>query len=75
MMMRVLTEHLAVQVCAGYRAEQRAAKQHQAEQREVQRCMERMLSHVEAKERIIDHEVTLVSYGARCLCVVLVHSA
>ena len=56
-----------MQVCAEYRAEQRAAKQHQAEQREVQRCMERVLSHVEAKERIIDHEITLVSYGAPLL--------
>lgn len=51
---------MELQVTAEFKAEQRAAKQVQTEQREVRRCMERMLSHVEAKERAIDCEVHLV---------------
>lgn len=57
---------MAVQVVAENKAEHRATKQRQVEQREVQRCMDRMLSHVEAKERIIDHEVHQVRSIMQC---------
>lgn len=51
----------AMQVVGEYRREQREARQRQAEARDIERCMERMLSQVAAKERMIDHEVRLVS--------------
>ncbi len=51
----------AMQVAGEYRREQREARQRQAEARDIERCMERMLSQVAAKERMIDHEVRLVS--------------
>ncbi len=51
----------AMQVAGEYRREQREARQRQAEARDIQRCMERMLSQVAAKEHMIDHEVRLVS--------------
>ena len=51
----------AMQVAGDYRREQREARQRQAEARDIERCMERMLSQVVAKERMIDHEVRLVS--------------
>ncbi len=50
-----------MQVVGEYRREQREARQRQAEARDIERCMERMLSQVAAKERMIDHEVRLVS--------------
>ncbi len=50
-----------MQVAGEYRREQREARQRQAEARDIERCMERMLSQVAAKERMIDHEVRLVS--------------
>ena len=50
-----------MQVVGDYRKEQRELRQRQAEAREVERCMERMLSQVAAKERMIDYEVRLVS--------------
>lgn len=53
-----------MQVVAEYRGEQRAVRQQQAESREVERCMERMLSQVAAKEHALDHEVRVVSATA-----------
>ena len=49
------------QVAADVRTEQRLMRQRQAESREIERCMERMLSQVAAKEHMIDYEVRLVS--------------
>ena len=53
--------YASLQVVADFRGEQRAARQQQAEFREVQRCMERMLSQVAAKEHSINYEVRVVS--------------
>ena len=53
-----------MQVVADYRGEQRALRQQQAETREVERCMERMLSQVAAKEHALDYEVRAVSATA-----------
>lgn len=55
------TPVVLVQVVAEYRSEQRAVRQQQAESREVERCMERMLSQVAAKEHALDYEVRVVS--------------
>ena len=53
-----------MQVVADYRGQQRALRQQQAETREVERCMERMLSQVAAKEHALDYEVRAVSITA-----------
>lgn len=55
------SEAALMQVAGSYRREQRVARQRQAEAREVKPCMERMVSQVTAKERMIDYEVRLVS--------------
>ncbi|DBB01226.1 TPA: RNA demethylase alkbh5 [Trebouxia sp. C0004] len=55
------TTFFAYCVAGDYRREQRGARLRQAEARDIERCMERMLSQVAAKERMIDHEVRLVS--------------
>lgn len=53
-----------VQVVADCRGQQRALRQQQVETREVERCMERMLSQVAAKEHAQDYEVHVVSVTA-----------
>lgn len=50
-----------MQVVAEYRSEQRAVRQQQAQAREVERCIERMMSQVAAKEHALDCEVHVVS--------------
>ena len=50
-----------MQVAGNHRREQRETRQRQAQAREVERCMERMVSQVAAKERMVDCEVRLVS--------------
>ena len=56
-------EHVVhkMQVVAEYRSEQRATRQQQAESREVERCMERMMSQVVAREHALDYQVRVVS--------------
>ncbi len=56
-----LSTHIGMQVAADHRIEQRVARQRQVESREIERCMDRMLSQVAAKEHMIDYEVRLVS--------------
>lgn len=56
---------------ADYRGEQRALRQQQVESREVERCMERLLSQVAAKEHAVDYEVRVVSVAASLTCFVL----
>ena len=53
-----------MQVVADYRGEQRALRQQQAETREVERCVEGMLSQVSATEHTLDYEVRVVSVTA-----------
>ena len=55
-----------MQVVADYRGQQRALRQQQAETREVERCMERMLSHLAAEEHALDYQVRVVSITAAC---------
>ena len=50
-----------MQVVADYRGEQRAVRQQQAETREVERCMERMVSQVAAREHALDYQVRLLT--------------
>ena len=61
------------QVVAEYRGQQRAARQQHLESREVERCMERMVSQVAAKENAINHEVRVVSltYHVTALCLTM----
>ena len=60
--MQALQQRCAsLQVVAEFRGDQRGVRQQQAESREVERCMERMLSQVAAKEHSINYEVRAVS--------------